>query len=81
MNIAFLAFYLMFLVGCFIASIFIIYHIVRYSINKKSSTIMLVLFISGLLILLLINFSIFANLDLETSFNFISTFNIGSSSF
>ncbi|KKP59067.1 MAG: hypothetical protein UR60_C0010G0001 [Candidatus Moranbacteria bacterium GW2011_GWF2_34_56] len=81
MNIAFIAFYLMFLVGCFVASIFIIYHITRYSINKKSSTIMLALFVSVLLILLLINFSIFTNLDLDKSFNFISNLDIGSSSF
>lgn len=81
MDKIFIAFYLMFLLGCAVASIFIIYHITRYSINKKSSTIMLALFVAVLLILLLINFSIFSNLDIDNAFNFISTFDLNSSSF
>lgn len=71
----------MFLLGCFIVSIFIIYHITRYSINKKSSVSMLLLFISVLIILLIINFSIFINLDLEEVFNYTSNINFNSSSF
>ena len=81
MNVLFIAFYLMFLVGCLTASIFIVYHITRYSINKKSSTIMFLLFVSVLLLLLLLNISIFINLDLNESFNFISSFNLNESSF
>lgn len=81
MNIIIITFYLMFLTGCFVASVFIIYHITRYSINKKSTTIMSVLFISILLLLLLINFTIFETLDLNSAFNFISTFDTKNSSF
>lgn len=81
MNILFVAFYLMFLLGCFVASLFIIYHITRYSINKKSSTVMFILYISVLLLLILINVSVFMTLDLEESFNFISNFNPSGSAF
>ncbi|EKE22013.1 MAG: hypothetical protein ACD_7C00082G0011 [uncultured bacterium] len=81
MNNALLAFYLMFLLGCFIASIFIIYHITRYSINKKSSTTMLILFISVFLILFLINLSAFGALDLDESLKFMPSLNINPSSF
>ncbi|MDX9913096.1 MAG: hypothetical protein RBS77_00770 [Candidatus Moranbacteria bacterium] len=81
MNTIFIAFYLMFLTGCLVASVFIIYHITRYSINKKSTTIMTILFISVLLLLILINLTIFGTLDLSDTFNFMSTFGAKSSSF
>lgn len=81
MNTIFIAFYLMFLTGCLVASIFIIYHITRYSINKKSTTIMTILFISVLLLLILINLTFFTTLDLNNTFNFMSTFGAKSSSF
>lgn len=81
MNTIFIGVYLMFLIGCFIASIFIIFHITRYSINKKSSNIMTTLFILILLLLLLINFSIFKTLNLNNSLNFIFNFNNAHSSF
>jgi len=81
MNTILIAFYLMFLTGCFVASSFIVYHITRYSINKKSTTIMTILFISVLLLLLIINLTIFETLDLSDTFNFISTFGAKKSSF
>ncbi|MFA6183930.1 MAG: hypothetical protein WC682_02390 [Parcubacteria group bacterium] len=82
MNNIFTVVYLMFLFGCFVASIFIVYHITRYSINKKSSTTMLILFISVLLLLIMFNLSVFKTLDLDKSFNFSSTLdNISGSSF
>jgi len=80
MNNLFTLFYLMFLFGSVVASIFIIYHISRYSINKQSSTIMLVVFIFIILILLLINFSIFKNIDFDTIFN-IANLNLSNQSF
>jgi len=81
MNNIFTGIYLMFLLGCFVASTFIIYHITRYSINKKSSTTMLIIFISVLLLLVMFNLSVFKTLDLDKSFNFASTFNLNGSSF
>lgn len=81
MNNAFIAFYLIFLLSCFIAGVFIVYHITRYSINRKSSASMLLLFISVLTVLLIINLSIFINLDLEGMLNYSSSFDFNSSSF
>lgn len=61
----FTAFYLFFLLGVFIASAFIIYHIGSYSINKHSSGIMMSIFISGIIILVIINILVFGSLDLS----------------
>lgn len=77
----FTVFYLFFLLGCLIASIFIIYHIARYSINKKSSTTMFFLFMTVLVFLLILNISAFGSLDLTRTFDFISNFNINNQSF
>ena len=51
-----------------IISIFIVYHIVRYSINKKSSLIMLILFISIMLILVFINVQLFKSINFDKIF-------------
>lgn len=70
MTQVFVLFYLLFLLGVFIAGTFIIYHILKYSINKSASTLMLIIFISGLIILVLINFFAFSSVDLENVLDF-----------
>lgn len=77
----FTVFYLIFLLGCGISSIFVIYHINKYSINKHSSTTMLILFISVITILLLINISLFKNIDFTDMLNLSSNFNSTNQSF
>lgn len=69
-------FYLLFLFGCLISSIFIIYHITHYSINKKSSTIMFILFIFVLAVLLLFNIYAFSIIDFDSLNNINSSFNL-----
>ncbi|MEF3691960.1 MAG: hypothetical protein V3574_02820 [Candidatus Moraniibacteriota bacterium] len=70
MTQVFVLFYLFFLLGVFITGTFIIYHILKYSINKNSSTLMLIIFISGLIVLVLINFFAFSSIDLENVLDF-----------
>jgi len=81
MSQIFIIFYLLFLLGCFIAAAFVIYHITRYSINKKSSAIMLFLFLTVFIFLIAVNFSIFRTIDFNDTFNFLSIFNPNSGGF
>lgn len=77
----FTLFYLLFLFGVFVTSTFIIYHITKYSINKKSSTIMLLVFLAGLVILLIINIFIFSSIDTSEFLELAPTFNNSKSDF
>lgn len=69
MGIIISATYFLILLGIIAVSSFVIYHIIKYAINKQSSQLMLLIFIPIMLILLIINISLFLNLDLESLFN------------
>ena len=49
----------------FLLSAFIVFHIVRYSYNRSSSVIMLVIFLTFTGLLIFSNIILFANLPLE----------------
>jgi len=63
-------FYLLVLLGFFIVSLFIIYHIVKYSINKNSSQVMLLIFVPVMIFLVLLNIIFFSRIKLEEFFIF-----------
>jgi len=48
---------------------FIVYHIVRYSINKRSSLVMLILFLFVAVILVFINVQLYKAIDFNTILN------------
>ncbi|MFC1609195.1 hypothetical protein ACFL3M_03325 [Patescibacteria group bacterium] len=53
-----------------VVSLFIIYHIIKYSLNKTSSFIMFIVFTSGMTILLLLNFYLYTSVNIEDIFYF-----------
>ncbi|MCD6149278.1 hypothetical protein J7J13_00645 [bacterium] len=61
-----------------LAALFIVFHIVRYSINKTSSLVMLVVFISVFSVLLISNMVLFFSVPWEQMFDFI---NLGGGNF
>jgi hypothetical membrane protein len=61
----FTLFYLIFFILWVIAGLFIIYHIARYSLNKKNAALTLIIFISVMAALLLSNVLLFSSLRLE----------------
>lgn len=58
--------YLLFFAGVVIVSLFIMFHLSRYSLNRKLAIGMTVLFVSVSAVLLLSNSVIFLNLPLDT---------------
>jgi hypothetical protein len=46
-----------------VSGLFIVYHIVRYSFNKKAAFLMLVIFIPVFIILLISNITLFFSVD------------------
>jgi hypothetical protein len=61
-------FYLLILGLFIVASLFVAYHIVRYSLSSKESATMLLVFFSVLGVLLFFNLILFFSLDLERIF-------------
>jgi len=62
--------YLVILFSFCLVSVFIVYHIVKYSINKKASRIMLFVFIPTIIFLIILNISLFTSIDVEDLFRF-----------
>jgi len=58
--------YLFFLLGVFIASMFVVYHISKYSLSKKNSFWGNAVFLFGLIILLGMNAIIFFQIDWDS---------------
>lgn len=58
--------YLVFFLGCVTAGLFILFHLLRYALDKKLALFMSLLFTSVTLILLTINIILFFNLPLDT---------------
>lgn len=77
----FTVFYLIFLMGCGIASIFILYHITKYSINKHSSSVMLVVFVSVMTVLVIFNIIVFQTVDFNDLLDVTSGLNSTNQSF
>ncbi len=65
--------YLIIILSFLVAGLFIIYHIVKYSINKTHSLIMLSIFIIVFGLLLILNLNLFFHLDFR-SFSVFSQF-------
>ncbi len=64
--------YFIIIISFLIAALFIFYHIVKYSINKTHSLIMLSLFSVVFIILILLNIYLFFHLNLDFTNNFSS---------
>jgi len=71
-------FYLIIFFSFLLVALFIIFHIVRYSINKTSSFFMLIIFVSVFSVLLISNIALFFSVPWEQMFDFI---NLGSGGF
>jgi len=71
-------FYFIIFFSFVLAALFIIFHIIRYSINKTSSLVMLAVFIPVFCALLVINFILFHSVQWEQMFDFID---LGGSNF
>jgi|GEM_PF-4898026 len=73
MKILVFSVYIIFLLGVILNAIFIIFHIFKYSLTRKSILLTLLIFLPVFVVLLLINISLFfiipyKNFDLETTF-------------
>jgi hypothetical protein len=68
MSIIFSVVYIIFFLFWIIASLFVVYHIVRYSLDKKAAVLMLLIFISVTSLLLLTNVILFSSLRLDEMF-------------
>lgn len=58
--------YLVFFLGCVIASLFILFHLLRYALNKKLALFMSLLFTIVTLILLVSNTVLFFSISFDT---------------
>ncbi len=67
-----LAMYLLIILIYIIVSLFIIYHLAKYSVNTRVSLIMLPLFITGAVILLIADIALFFSINWNFLNNFLS---------
>lgn len=65
MALAFNLFYLLMILFFTAGSVFILYHIVKFSLNRTSSVTMIVVFLSGLAVLFIINLSAFLRININ----------------
>jgi len=63
-------FYFIVFLSFLLTALFIVFHIIRYSINKTSSFLMLVVFVSIFCILLISNVILFFSVPWEQMFDF-----------
>ncbi|HLB50771.1 MAG TPA: hypothetical protein VJL38_01175 [Patescibacteria group bacterium] len=61
--------YALILIVIIVIGIFIIFHIIRYSLNRTLATILILLFISVTCVLLLLNFSAFSTIPFNHLFS------------
>lgn len=57
--------YLVFFLGCVIASLFILFHLLRYALDRKMALIMSLIFTSVVLVLLITNTVLFFSIPFE----------------
>lgn len=65
MALAFNLFYILMILFFAIGSVFILYHIVKFSLNRISSITMIIVFLSGLAVLFIINLSAFMRININ----------------
>ncbi len=58
--------YLVFFLGCVVASLFILFHLLRYALDRKIALIMSLIFTSVVLVLLVANTILFFSIPFDT---------------
>lgn len=58
--------YLVFFLGCVVASLFILFHLLRYALDRKMALIMSLIFTSVVLVLLVANTILFFSIPFDT---------------
>ncbi len=58
--------YLVFFLGCVIASLFILFHLLRYALDRKMAILMSLIFTTVVLVLLITNTVLFFSLPLNS---------------
>lgn len=58
--------YLVFFLGCVVASLFILFHLLRYALDRKMALIMGLIFTSVVLVLLVVNTILFFSIPFDT---------------
>lgn len=58
--------YLIFFLGCIVASLFILFHLLRYALDRKMAFIMSLIFTSVVLVLLVANTVLFFSIPFDT---------------